>query len=245
MSLLSSASIWTNDDSNKKRTPMLRKTIKKQPDYSPPSSTSATSQSAGDYVSEDQNYQDSQTPINASHTSMEETQTIQDSRGSRVNELLNKITAVDVENDGTGLASFNPPSNPELNQKKGTSDDLGWNPMNIPPPVVRKDGGTSNYSANNMNLAKLSNYQMSYEPPASGSTQPYYARMGLGNGGGSSNGMVDNKVMEKINYMIHLLEEQHNEKTNNVMEEFILYTFLGVFVIFIVDSFARAGKYTR
>jgi hypothetical protein len=45
--------------------------------------------------------------------------------------------------------------------------------------------------------------------------------------------------------MIHLLEEQQNEKTNNITEEFILYTFLGVFIIFVVDSFARSGKYTR
>jgi high-affinity K+ transport system ATPase subunit B len=51
--------------------------------------------------------------------------------------------------------------------------------------------------------------------------------------------------MEKINYMIHLLEESQSEKTNNVTEEFILYTFLGMFIIFVVDSFARSGKYIR
>jgi hypothetical protein len=65
--------------------------------------------------------------------------------------------------------------------------------------------------------------------------------MGIGNSIGSS----DNKLMEKINYMIHLLEEQGHEKTNNITEEFILYTFLGVFIIFVVDSFSRVGKYTR
>jgi len=52
-------------------------------------------------------------------------------------------------------------------------------------------------------------------------------------------------LMTKLNYMIHLLEEQQDEKTNNVTEELVLYLFLGVFVIFVVDSFARAGKYTR
>jgi len=52
-------------------------------------------------------------------------------------------------------------------------------------------------------------------------------------------------LLEKLNYMIHLLEEQKDEKTGHVMEEVILYSFLGVFIIFIVDSFARAGKYTR
>lgn len=54
-----------------------------------------------------------------------------------------------------------------------------------------------------------------------------------------------NKVIEKMNYMIHLLEEQQDQKTNHVTEEIILYSFLGVFVIFVVDSFARVGKYVR
>ena len=54
-----------------------------------------------------------------------------------------------------------------------------------------------------------------------------------------------NMLMEKLNYMIHLLEEQQEDKTGNVTEELILYLFLGIFVIFVVDSFARAAKYTR
>lgn len=54
-----------------------------------------------------------------------------------------------------------------------------------------------------------------------------------------------NMLIEKLNYMIHLLEEQQEEKTGHVTEELILYSFLGVFVIFVVDSFARAGKYVR
>jgi hypothetical protein len=53
------------------------------------------------------------------------------------------------------------------------------------------------------------------------------------------------ELMKKLNYMIHLLEEQQDEKTGNVAEELILYLFLGIFVIFVVDSFARAAKYTR
>ena len=51
--------------------------------------------------------------------------------------------------------------------------------------------------------------------------------------------------MKKLNYMIHLLEEQQDQKTENVTEELVLYSFLGIFVIFVVDGFARAGKYTR
>jgi len=59
--------------------------------------------------------------------------------------------------------------------------------------------------------------------------------------------VIDNKNFrnEKINYLIHLLEEQQHEKTNNITEEFLLYTFLGVFVIYVIDSFARTGKYIR
>ena len=72
-------------------------------------------------------------------------------------------------------------------------------------------------------------------------TSPYYAKMGISSGPSSG----DTQLMEKINYMIHLLEDQQHEKTANITEEFLLYTFMGVFVIFIVDSFARAGKYTR
>ena len=52
-------------------------------------------------------------------------------------------------------------------------------------------------------------------------------------------------LMEKLNYMIKLLEEQQDERTGNVTEEVILYSFLGIFIIFIVDSFARVGKYVR
>ena len=52
-------------------------------------------------------------------------------------------------------------------------------------------------------------------------------------------------LLTKLNYVIHLLEEQQDQKTGCVTEEIILYAFLGVFVIFIIDSFARAGKYVR
>ena len=54
-----------------------------------------------------------------------------------------------------------------------------------------------------------------------------------------------NALVNKLNYMINLLEDQQDEKTNNVTEEVVLYSFLGIFIIFIVDSFARVGKYVR
>jgi len=53
------------------------------------------------------------------------------------------------------------------------------------------------------------------------------------------------EFLQKMNHIIQMLEDQQDEKTGNVTEELILYCFLGVFVIFVVDSFARAGKYVR
>lgn len=62
----------------------------------------------------------------------------------------------------------------------------------------------------------------------------------------SLNNSGENSVLiDKLNYMIHLLEEQQDERTANVTEEVVLYCFLGVFMIFIVDSFTRVGKYVR
>jgi hypothetical protein len=61
----------------------------------------------------------------------------------------------------------------------------------------------------------------------------------------SENTSGNRELLEKLNYMIYLLEEQQNEKTGHVTEEVILYSFLGVFIIFVLDSFARAGKYIR
>jgi hypothetical protein len=53
------------------------------------------------------------------------------------------------------------------------------------------------------------------------------------------------ELLEKLNYIIDLLEDQQDYKTNSIFEDLILYAFLGIFVIFIVDSFAKSGKYVR
>lgn len=83
-----------------------------------------------------------------------------------------------------------------------------------------------------------SNYTDSY------AATPYYK----GLSGGSDPPKLtpqNSQLMEKLNYMIRLLEEQQKEPTENIMEEFVLYCLLGVFMIYLVDSFARAGKYIR
>ena len=221
-SLVTSASTWSNDDnSNKKRTPtLLRKTIKKPLNGEPP-----------EYENPNKSYQ------TLEPQSLDDFQNAAQDRNSKVTSLLDKITSADTSLDNNKLGNFNPIAPPTMNVKKDIPDNVENKPyvsmLNLP---TNKQYG---YGANEQQNVNYSNYLKSYEPPKPMANQPYYAKMGLGQGA------TDDKLMEKINYMIHLLEEQQNEKTNHITEEFILYTFLGVFVIFIVDSFARSGKYTR
>jgi hypothetical protein len=72
--------------------------------------------------------------------------------------------------------------------------------------------------------------------------KPYYNIANYGNVQETANPDV---LLQKLNYMITLLEDQQDEKTNNVTEEVVLYSFLGIFIIFIADTFVRAGKYVR
>ena len=108
---------------------------------------------------------------------------------------------------------------------------------------------SNNYNANNSNLKNsaanlensnvlngsnllkndLSNYTDSYKLNYNTNTHNY----------------DNNKLLLKLDYIVHLLEEQHNEKTNYITEELILYLFLGIFILFVLDSFARASKYVR
>ena len=48
-----------------------------------------------------------------------------------------------------------------------------------------------------------------------------------------------------ILYFTKLFKEQQFERTSFVVEELILYSFLGIFIIFIIDSFGKASKYIR
>ena len=52
-------------------------------------------------------------------------------------------------------------------------------------------------------------------------------------------------LIEKLNYIIGLLENQQDEKTNNIMEDLLIYSLLGCFIIFVIDKFVSVGKYVR
>ncbi len=237
-SLVSTASNWINDDiPNNKRVSTMRKTVKHRPVKS--------------MVHDD----DNKYVMNAS-SSMTQSQPldlteIQDesaARKSRVNSILDTITSVNV-GENTKMGEFNPISPPQMNVNKD-NDTIDMERIYIPPSTYvdasndHKDVNMK-YGMNEGSNAQYSNYNKIYEPPQhnNNNTKPYYANMG----GGDSrvNGSADTKLMEKVNYMLHLLEENQHEKTDNITEEFILYTFLGVFIIFTIDAFARTGKYTR
>ena len=96
--------------------------------------------------------------------------------------------------------------------------------------------GPEGFSKLSTDEASNLNYQNYYNTYV-----PYYSKP---QNAANLHGSKD-ELMKKLNYMIHLLEENKDEKTQNVTEELVLYMFLGVFTIFVVDSFARAGKYTR
>jgi len=61
----------------------------------------------------------------------------------------------------------------------------------------------------------------------------------------SASNSNSNSLEVKVNYLIELLEKQNEKKTEYVTEEIVLYLFLGIFIIYTVDSFTRINKYTR
>lgn len=56
---------------------------------------------------------------------------------------------------------------------------------------------------------------------------------------------TNSEMLHKLNNIIELFEDQKEIKTGQKNEEIILYCFLGVFVIYIMDSFVSIGKYSR
>lgn len=52
-------------------------------------------------------------------------------------------------------------------------------------------------------------------------------------------------LLSKLDHLISLLDIQEGERAGNETEEIILYLFLGVFIIYVIDSFSKVAKYTR
>lgn len=224
MSLISTASVWTNDDATpKKRIPTMRKTIKKMPSEHE------------EYTSESQNYNEYK------QNTMEDTKKKMENRNERVNEIINQLN--ENNHNEPVLSDFKPLPNTVVQSKQGFTSGVGGGGADVGGgmgfPEQRKNNVSTPFSSNNMSLANLSHYGKSYETPVLLKNKPYYKNFGIGTHD------EDNKLMEKINYMVHMLEDMQGEKTNNIAEEFILYSLLGIFMIFLVDSFSKTTKYVR
>ncbi len=180
--------------------------------------------------------------------SFQATMAEQESRNSKVNQLLDKMNDA-----GAGLADFVPIAAPKekfmgkttladlmptLSNYENTSTDTSTMYEGFESPLMQQAAGASEFGPSAPNDRVLSNYMKSYES-AGILGKPYYAT----SAGSVSSGNGD--ISQKLNYMTRILEELQMEKTSNITEELILYSFLGVFVIFVVDSFAKAGKYYR
>ncbi len=143
----------------------------------------------------------------------------------------------DTDDEDDSLGSFDPLPPPEVQSSndRGIATTQEIDAVKYDGTTEKDDNAIESFAQmGDMASVTADNYYKQYVP--------YYTQMQ-----GSQEEVHTNKddLMTKLNYMIHLLEEQQDEKTENVTEELVLYLFLGVFVIFVVDSFARAGKYTR
>jgi len=184
-----------------------------------------------------------------------------DTNSEKVNTILQTIHNLPPQEDE--LADFNtllpPPISAGVEQtksKENASKNSG-NDMSsyLNPPPEFYNSANSTVNDNNSNYKSIySNVNASSLPSFSNTTDygrfiPDYTKMyGLGKTEGFVAAVPKGQsdvLLEKLNYMITLLEQQQDDRTNNVTEEVILYSFLGIFIIFIVDSFARVGKYVR
>jgi hypothetical protein len=153
-------------------------------------------------------------------TMVENMVTEQDTRKKRVDDMIKNMNDTNTDSSSDGLADYH-----------STNDESTYSKIaKTPSPAPTKERGSS--------------FSKSYGPT------PYYHGLSTTTtkktaGTEEFTHESSNQLMEKLNYMIHLLEEQQKESTQNIPEEFALYSLLGIFIIYIVDSFTRAGKYIR
>ena len=109
----------------------------------------------------------------------------------------------------------------------------------VPPPMPKSSGVQKTIEKENFESKPVPEYTQYYNSKIE-SYQPYFQ-----NASSSTNNSEGNDINKKLNDIIRLLEKQQECKTETVTEEIILYSFFGIFIIYLVDSFKRVGKYTR
>jgi hypothetical protein len=162
----------------------------------------------------------------------------------KVNSVLQSIhNSPDHSDNSSDLADFNPMPPP-------TSVGVEQTKLRENMENRHDDEEQTKQSSDDYYKRFIPNYEKLYKN--SPTNMPYYTQQQqqqhqqMQNQQQSYGVQSENSVLlEKLNYMIHLLEEQQDERTGNVTEEIVLYCFLGIFIIFIIDSFVRVGKYVR
>jgi hypothetical protein len=163
------------------------------------------------------------------------------------------------EGSGSGLANYKGsdtrnsnstmfPPFPELNYK-GPGSSMSTSTPTSTPNETSGSGNNSNtsYSTDIPTSPQGAVSNNTYNDTPSTYANQYYKQFipYLNQGTSEIPGQPKGELIEKLNYIIDLLEEQQDYKTNSIFEDLILYAFLGIFVIFIVDSFAKSTKYVR
>jgi|APGre2960657423_1045063.scaffolds.fasta_scaffold20028_2 hypothetical protein len=154
------------------------------------------------------------------------------------------------------LNPFEFPSKPLSVGGERTKGKEGMSVMDdslVPKPVDNDDLKLQELQSAFMNDAQVRDYYRKLVPNYNASNKTvnveqnkqYYSSNSSSNSSSNNTSDSNQVLIEKLNYMINLLEEQQDQKTGSVTEEVVLYSFLGVFIIFVVDSFARVGKYVR
>jgi hypothetical protein len=181
----------------------------------------------------------------------------------KVNSVLEKIHKNSNTDEEDTLANFNPPPKPEsagvsktiaTEQMQNRTDNTNQNMFRTlgKPPLPNDENDENldlnkfdtNYGDNKSAEDYYRKFIPGYVPGKNPNNRQYY-NSNISNISNMSSDSSNEVLLKKINYMINLLEEHQDERTNNVTEEVVLYSFLGIFIIFVVDSFARVGKYVR
>lgn len=175
----------------------------------------------------------------------------------KVNSVLESIhSTMDVTGE---LADYNPrdiantlqkivPINPLAN--KGMNE-TGKEGFEVPQPLDNDSLNLKELNQAFLNDAQVRDYYKKLVPTFNSSNNANVdanvrpISKNFANFSGPETNASNDLLLTKLNYMINLLENQQDERTQNVTEEVVLYSFLGVFIIFVVDSFARVGKYIR
>jgi hypothetical protein len=150
------------------------------------------------------------------------------------------------------LNPFDFPAKPLSMGGERTKNQEGLANMNndndglVPQPVDNENLKLQELQSNYMNDAQVRDYYKKMMPNYQANNHKTQDNKYFSSSNNNSYSSDSNQVLlEKLNYMINLLEEQQDQKTGSVTEEVVLYSFLGVFIIFIVDNFTKVGKYTR